>query len=589
MSRQKAIWTVMVYLAGDNNLTSECLFALTEMKKARPGAKINVIAQFDPRDDYLPTRRYHINRNGEDSALLDDIIDEARYNRSTGEVDFKYESQLAEALAVRRMRTAAQVKEVLAGVADLSTLSFVEEDTSDDTDTGSPSTLYNFLSYCIQEYPAEHYLAVLSGHAGGIETDYLLKDESSKGSLTFNEMKQVFRELRRDLNGRAIDIVGMDNCLMSMSEICYELRGHVDVVVGCESFSPASGWPYRQIVERLRKDFVDEEASKRNSFVAEAAKGIVEEYVNYYSPYWMSGMSVAQSALDVRNVDELRLRLNDLGEAMEDELKQEHSLSDSRKPFTDNVVLAHWEAQSYNGERFVDIYDFCSCLEARMPPPTVKHRCKDLRRFISEEFVLKSCYSGASYQYSYGVSVYFPWATVLAKYENLDFVMESRGRGWLSFLRTYTQLTRREPRGLREYYKRADSLSTSLETTGDTTSDRMTSDRMTSDRMTSDRMTSDRMTSDRMTSDRMTSDRMTSDRMTSDRMTSDRMTSDRMTSDRITSDRMTSDRMTSDRMTSDRMTSDRMMAAEANRISSMRNPPVVFLPTECKPDNDRSK
>ena len=38
-------------------------------------------------------------------------------------------------------------------------------------------------------------MAVLSGHAGGIETDYLLKDESSKGSLTFNEMKQVFREL----------------------------------------------------------------------------------------------------------------------------------------------------------------------------------------------------------------------------------------------------------------------------------------------------------------------------------------------------------------------------------------------------------
>ncbi|HEY6245842.1 MAG TPA: clostripain-related cysteine peptidase [Pyrinomonadaceae bacterium] len=554
MSRQKAIWTVMVYLAGDNNLTSECLFALTEMKKARPGAKINVIAQFDPRDDYLPTRRYHINRNGEESALLDDIIDEARYDRATGEVEFKHESHLAEALAMRRMRTAAQVKDVLAGVADLSTLSFVEEDTSDDTDTGSPSTLYNFLSYCIQEYPAEHYMAVLSGHAGGIETDYLLKDESSKGSLTFNEMKHVFRELHRDLNGRAVDIVGMDNCLMSMSEICYELRDHVDVVVGCESFSPASGWPYRQIVERLRKDFVDEEASKRNSFVAEAAKGIVEEYVNYYSPYWMAGMSVAQSALDLRNVEELRLRLNDLGEAMEGELKREHSLSDSRKPFTDNLVLAHWEAQSYNGERFVDIYDFCSCLEARMPPPTVKHHCKDMRRFISEEFVLKSCYSGAAYQYSYGVSIYFPWATVLEKYENLDFVTESHGRGWLSFLRTYTQLTRREPRGFGAYKAR---------------------------------MSSDQMAEDRMSSDRMSSDRMSSDRMSSDRMSSDRMSSDRMSSDRMSSDRMSSDRMSSDRMSSDRMSSDRMMMTEANRVSSMRNPPVVFLPTECKENKER--
>jgi hypothetical protein len=54
----------------------------------------------------------------------------------------------------------------------------------------------------------------------------------------------------------------------------------------------------------------------------------------------------------------------------------------------------------------------------------------------------------------------------------------------------------------------------------------------------------------------------------------------------MASDRMASDRMASDRMASDRMASDRMMMTEANRISSMRNPPVTFLPTECKDDND---
>src|SRR5678810_520574 len=103
----------------------------------------------------------------------------------------------------------------------------------------------------------------------------------------------------------------------------------------------------------------------------------------------------------------------------------------------------------------------------------IRDSCKDLRRFISEEFVLKSCYSGAAYQYSYGVSVYFPWATVLAKYENLDFVTEPPGRRWLSFLLAYTQLTRREPRGFAAYKQR------------------MSSDQMASDRMASDRMASD--------------------------------------------------------------------------------------------------
>ena len=99
-------------------------------------------------------------------------------------------------------------------------------------------------------------MVVLSGHAAGTERDYLLKDESSARSLTFNELKQVFKRVKKDLRGKLIDIVGMDNCLMSMAEICYELRGLAEVVVGCESFSPTSGWPYRQILERLSRDFV---------------------------------------------------------------------------------------------------------------------------------------------------------------------------------------------------------------------------------------------------------------------------------------------------------------------------------------------
>src|SRR6267143_165478 len=98
MAKNRAAWTVMVYLAGDNNLTAECLFALTEMKKAAPGKQIRVIAQFDPRDDYLPTRRYEINRKGPNSTLFEDIIDEARYNQEICDVRFRKESKKADSL-----------------------------------------------------------------------------------------------------------------------------------------------------------------------------------------------------------------------------------------------------------------------------------------------------------------------------------------------------------------------------------------------------------------------------------------------------------------------------------------------------------
>jgi hypothetical protein len=546
MAKKKAAWTVMVYLAGDNNLTTECLFALTEMKKAAPGKHIRVIAQFDPRDDYLPTHRYEINRKGPNSTLFEDIIDEAHYNPETGEVRFRKESKRADSFATSRLKHRTVVESVLSDANDLTSLEFKGEGITDDTDTGSPVTLYNFLSFCIEEYPADHYMVVLSGHAGGTESDYLLKDESSNGSLTFNELKQVFKELQTDLNGKPIDILGMDNCLMSMGEICYELRGLTQIVVGCESYSPASGWPYREILERLRKDFAEPKAKGKSSPAA-AAKAIVEEYTNYYASYWMGGLSVTQSALDIGKVEQFRKVVDKLASELERGLVKEYEKNRRRQksrtspgPFQDALVLAHWEAQSYNGESFVDLYDFCDCLERRLPSNSVGSKCREVKKFLKSEFVLKSCYSGAVYQYSYGVSMYFPWAEVANSYTNLDFIKGSVDTGWGRFLKTYTIMTRRQPR-------RADNLSKLVKVGVALREVSSGTDRKITDRMITDRMITDRMITDRMITDRMITDRMITDRKITDRMITDRMGA----------------------------------GSSGNPIHSMRNPPVAFLPTEC--------
>ena len=560
MTNKKAAWTVMVYLAGDNNLSTECLFALTEMKKADPGEHINVLAQFDPRDEFLPTHRYLINRNGPASTVFDDIIDKAQFDSKSGEVRFQNESKNAIALAQSRARTRKRTDDAIRGINDLSALTFEDEPLTDDTDTGSPITLYNFLSFCLQEYPADHYIVVLSGHAGGTESDYLLKDESSRGSLTFNELKRVFQQLQNDLGGKPIDIVGMDNCLMSMCEICYEFRDLAQIVVGCESYSPASGWPYRQILERLRKGFT-KPVSKKTEIQVEAAKAIVEEYINYYSSYWVAGMSVTQSALDVRRVVELRDHVDALAMALENELKKDcHEGQRNKQSFKDELLLAHWEAQSYNGEWFVDLFDFCDCLEKRSASDQITKQCQKLKQFIAEKFVLRSCYSGATYQYSYGVSIYFPWSSVANRYQNLEFVKGASGRGWLSFLETYTDVTRRRPRGYDVLLQAAAA--------GNLQDD--------------SRMSEMRMSEMRMSEMRMSEMRMSEMRMSEMRMSEMRMSEMRMSDLRMSEMRMSEMRMSEMRMSEMRMSEMRMMAAEGkNPIHSMRNPPVVFFPTRC--------
>jgi hypothetical protein len=62
-----------------------------------------------------------------------------------------------------------------------------------------------------------------------------------------------------------------------------------------------------------------------------------------------------------------------------------------------------------------------------------------------EAVVIRSCYSGAAFQYSHGLSVYFPWAKVdyVEEYEKLEFPNDTN---WHTFLKDFLDVTQRDPR-----------------------------------------------------------------------------------------------------------------------------------------------
>lgn len=465
-------WTVIIYLAGDNNLTDASVYAMTEMRKVGSGNGVNILTQFDPKDPYLPTHRYRITRGGGDgdgSLLAEDIID------TSGGGAFRDESPIAmdhenvrnraraegmEASIQEARRVALATARAMAGggqeplrVRETVLLDSKDEPSiaSNETDTGSPVTLYNFMSRCVEMFPAKHYMVVLAGHGSGPRRDFLLRDDSPAGSLTMNELKGAFEELAPELGeGQKIDILGMDTCLMSMAEVAYELRDHVKILVASESYSPVSGWPYEPILNALKEGVaaVDEqkEAAKdeEQRFEYQFARDIVERYVNFYADYALGGLSVDQAALNVGAVGELKGRIDAFAEAMRRALRAESEANSTR--LKDDLVLAHWEAQSYNGELYVDVFDFCDCLLKRQKAGDIFETGSTLMNFISNTFVLKSCYSGPTYQYSYGVSIYFPWSRIEDDYSELDFIDDSMDSGWGGFLTDYTKLTRRYPR-----------------------------------------------------------------------------------------------------------------------------------------------
>ena len=486
-------WTIMVYMAGDNNLTDECVYALTEMKKANPGNRIRVFAQFDPKDDYLPTQRFRINKaqqgvatgGGRAQKLVTSLDDDI-----TDKFPFKDESR-----EVKRRRELAEQNRRARGGQGEAPEEEEQRTRIQETDTGSPVPLFNFISLCLEQDRTDRYMLVLSGHAAGSESDYLLRDESPGGTLTFKELQGVFQDVQKTYKDAlnkdpVIDIIGLDACLMSMAEVGYELRGLTDIMVGCESYSPAAGWPYHQILTRLDRE-LDENITPRDF-----AKAIVEEYVNFYVDYRVGGLSVDQSAMDIAQIEPLKDHISNLAGTLKKELLTQDVARKTR--FKNAIVLAHWDAQSYNGELYVDLFDFCACLKQRYeesevgeqeggaagaPQNDVSEHCQAVMNFIEQNFVLRTCYSGHTYQYSYGVSIYFPWADVAPFYENLDFAKAS---GWGEFLKTYTEITRRPSR--REPEQPEDAELRTLNTTAERRLFRMVGARMVGGRMVGGRM-----------------------------------------------------------------------------------------------------
>lgn len=474
---KKKKWTVMVYLAGDNNLTEECLFALKELKRvgtrrtdgrrdADDGEQegesanaifrrrtqkprdVNVIAQLDPSGLGNQTRRFHVGDANEDGLIDLDVVDVLK----------------------------------------------------DETDTGGHAYLLDFLIFCITNFPADHYMVVLAGHGNGTDQDFFLRDEGRPfslvpSSLSIPDLQEVFKkdgELHKALGGKRIDILGFDTCLMSMAEVCYQLRNStVKLMIGSEGFSPTAGWPHHRVLNVLNKepDIKPEQLARK----------IVRRYTRFYRNYELGGLSVDQSVLRVDKIENLKVKVKLLTDVLSRKLKEEHNkrredrVQDRgkgygfpRPRFIDAIIMAHWEAQSYNGEQFIDLFDFCCILMERYDlrdgdddkerewVQEVGAACEEVMYAITgrsndreskdrkdgnsdDAVVLMSCYNGPTYQYSYGVSVYFPWAcgefanhyfhdddTVeMAKgsvepHTHLSFPIDS---GWGKFLQIYFKAT----------------------------------------------------------------------------------------------------------------------------------------------------
>jgi hypothetical protein len=418
-------WTVMVYLAGDNNLDSAGVGDLKEMKKVGSTAHIIVIAQFDRQGKDLSTNRYYIRKGG---TLAKDVVG------SLGE-----------------------------------------------TNMGDPRVLEGFIKWGIKKYPAEHYLLVVWNHGNGwddenvyrvarkimnlnvrrrgevvvpakgaakdsvsirrirviggkkfrhalfhtsimkaIKTRGIAYDDDAQDFLDNIEMKRLLASAKGILK-RKIDILGMDACLMSMAEVVYQLRGSVSLTVGSEEVEPGDGWPYDRILAKLTK--------KPTMMPSELATTIVNEYLASYP----ANAGVTQSACDLSKAGALASAVDQLADGV-----NSHFSDDAERA---KIVECRLKTQAYDTPDYVDLYDFCDLLEGRTGFDDIRAACRGVKNVIQQDgIVIRSGYKGTNVKHSHGLSIYFPQRSLSSLYATLDFTKKT---SWEKFLDNYISYTRR--------------------------------------------------------------------------------------------------------------------------------------------------
>lgn len=243
-------WTVLVYMAADNNLESEAITDLNEMEVSALDVNVTVLALVDRAQGFDAT-----NGDWTDTRLYK-IIQDNQVNKTL--------------IASERL--------------DCPELGLSASESSE-LDMSNPATLSGFLSYARRKFPAENFALILWGHGTGwrnSESEIISENNvfSSKAFAIDNSSYMTISALRRGIEAgmgdEKLSVIGFDTCFGICLETAYELCDSADFMIGSPGLVASGGWNYSNVFARFSKsDF------SQKSFLETVLSQFREEYASY--------------------------------------------------------------------------------------------------------------------------------------------------------------------------------------------------------------------------------------------------------------------------------------------------------------------
>ena len=257
---------------------------------------------------------------------------------------------------------------------------------------GDANTLSSFLRYGISAAPARRYILVLWDHGGG-PVYGLCNDENYRDeSLSLAELKTG---LDNGLQGRKLDIIGFDCCLMNCVDLCSDMVGIADYSVVSQELVSGTGLDYdgwmkpilenpgissEEIAVLMAETYVQDNSRGRNASTATMTVVASAKMPGVMRAADAFSASLAQQMdTNLAGVVRLRTQLTSFGEFMDEDASD-----------------------------LVDVSDMCDAFSALLPQESA-----DLKE-AARQAVCYNCTTSDIAAYAHGLSFFLPYKTVSA-------------------------------------------------------------------------------------------------------------------------------------------------------------------------------
>jgi len=230
-------WLVMVYQDADDKILEKDIYIdLNEIERVGSSANVQIVAQIDRYKggyqgdgDWMTARRYYMTQDDNLQRVQSEVLmDLGEVNMSDGE------------------------------------------------------TLVDFVTWSMENYPADKYALILSDHGMGwpggwsdptsnASTRELPLASATGDQLFLHEIDQALEDIRNQTGLDKFELIGMDACLMSQLEVYTALEPHTRYAVMSEETEPSLGWAYASFLE----DLTDSPAMSG----AELGEAVVKSYI----------------------------------------------------------------------------------------------------------------------------------------------------------------------------------------------------------------------------------------------------------------------------------------------------------------------